>query len=156
MESQLGFITDEVICLDLQSVDKEAVIGELVDLLVASGSLSAENRDAVLEAIMERERLGSTGIGSGLAIPHAKASPLVDRMVGAFGRSTRGVEFGASDGEPCSVFILMVSPEDAVQEHIQILRKIALLQRNEHFLRFLNEAGTKEEVRSILQEVSES
>lgn len=151
----LGFLSEEVVKIDLDRSDKSGVIGELIDVLVTAGKVDAKNRDALELAILEREKLGSTGIGSGLAIPHVKASALVNDMVGAFGRSVDGVEFGSSDGEPVKLVFLMVSPEGGVQEHLQILRKIATLGRNEHYLRFLREATSAAEVISTLEEMDE-
>lgn len=153
MTGLLDFITAPVIALELEARDKEGAIQELFRLLVAADKLKQGDVGTLVDSVLERERLGSTGIGAGLAIPHVKASPLVDELVGAFGRSTRGIEWGASDGEPCHLFFLMVSPKEGVQVHLQILRKLATLGRSEHFCRFLRVAGTKDEVLATLQEV---
>jgi len=155
-DSLVGFITRDVLKLNLEARDKPGAITELLDVLIAAGKVDAENRDALRDAIMKREELGSTGIGAGLAIPHVKASPLVTELVGAFGRSEAGIEFGASDGEACHVFFLMVSPTDGVSAHLQVLRKIASLGRSDHFLRFLQEASSEDEVLAIFEEVDEA
>ncbi|MHC4828970.1 MAG: PTS sugar transporter subunit IIA [Planctomycetota bacterium] len=152
----LGFITKDVVKLELTATSKKEAIRELTGLLVEAGKVTAGNQKKITEAILAREELGSTGIGNGLAIPHAKASPLVEDMIGAFGRSTEGIEFGASDGEVCKLFFLMISPEDGVQEHLQILRKIASLGRNDHFLKFLERADSADEVLSIFREVEDA
>jgi mannitol/fructose-specific phosphotransferase system IIA component (Ntr-type) len=155
----LGFISEQVISLELKARDKDTAIVELLDILVSSGKVKDKDKDALKAAILDRERLGSTGIGAGLAIPHVKQSALVSELVGAFARSRTGVSWSSSDGEPCFVFFLMVSPKQdmkAQTEHLQILKKLASLARSEHFVRFLKQASTKQEVQGILQEVEAS
>jgi mannitol/fructose-specific phosphotransferase system IIA component (Ntr-type) len=148
----LGFLTKDVIKLKLDSADKAGVIGELVDLLAASGKIEKKDVDAVKQAILKRESLGSTGIGHGLAIPHAKASPHVKGLVGAFGRTPRGVEYGAVDGEPCRLFFLMVSHAGGVDAHLKILKRLAGLARDANFCRFLRDAKDEEEILQLLKE----
>jgi mannitol/fructose-specific phosphotransferase system IIA component (Ntr-type) len=151
----LGFLSKDLIKLKLDASDKNGAIAELVALLTARGKIEAKDQDAVTQAILKRESLGSTGIGHGLAIPHAKASPLVGSLVGAFGRSSRGIDYGAIDGEPCNLFFLMVSPASGVDAHLKILKKLASLGRDAHFCRFLAEAKDEEEVMSLLKEAEE-
>jgi mannitol/fructose-specific phosphotransferase system IIA component (Ntr-type) len=151
----LGFLDGESIIMDLEATDKEGVVRELVILLQEKNRIEDGKLDAIVDAILKRESMGSTGIGNGLAIPHVKASPLVEELVGAFGRSVEGVDFGALDGEPVHLFFLMVSPKDGVEEHLDILKKIASLGRDEHFCQFLTEARNKQEIVGLLEEVSE-
>jgi mannitol/fructose-specific phosphotransferase system IIA component (Ntr-type) len=151
----LGFITKDVVKLELESTDKAGVIAELVGLLARAGHVEKKDQDAVVQAILKRESLGSTGIGNKLAIPHAKACPHVRQLVGAFGRSSRGIEFGAIDGEPCKVFFLMVSPAGGVEAHLKVLQKLAALGRDDHFCRFLIEARDADEVIALFREAEE-
>lgn len=155
VEGMLGFLTKDLIKLRLDSADKTGAISELVTLLVSRGKVDKKDQEAVTQEIMKRESLGSTGIGHGLAIPHAKASKLVKGLVGAFGRSTRGIDYGAIDGAPCNLFFLMVSPQGEVESHLKILKKLASLGRDAHFCRFLVEAKDEDEVMALLKEAEE-
>jgi mannitol/fructose-specific phosphotransferase system IIA component (Ntr-type) len=153
VDTMLGFLTKDVIRLKLSATDKTSVITELVELLAEKGKIEKKDQEAVTQAILKRESLGSTGIGHGLAIPHAKAIPHCQSLIGAFGRSARGVDYGAIDGEPCNLFFLMVSPASGVDAHLKILKKLAALGRDPHFCRFLVEAKDEEEVISLMKEV---
>jgi mannitol/fructose-specific phosphotransferase system IIA component (Ntr-type) len=154
-ERFLGFVTRDVVKLELEAHDKNGAIAELVGLLAKTGKIEKKDEEAVTQAILKRESLGSTGIGHGVAIPHAKASPLVRGLVGAFGRSSRGIDYGAIDGEPAKLFFLMVSPASGVEEHLKILKKLAGLARDDNFCRFLNDAKDVEEVCGLLKEAEE-
>lgn len=154
-EKFLGFLTRDVVKLEIEALDKTGAISELVGLLAKGGKIERKDVDAVTQAILKRESLGSTGIGRGVAIPHAKASPLVKGLVGSFGRSKRGIDFGAIDGEPCRIFFLMISPPNGVEEHLKILKKLAGLARDDNFCRFLLEAKELEDVFSLLKEAEE-
>ncbi|GIW72887.1 MAG: PTS fructose transporter subunit IIA [Planctomycetota bacterium] len=155
VEGLLGFLSEEVIRLDLKARDKPGVIAELVDILVAAGRLAKEDRDHVVELVQKREQLGSTGIGHGLAIPHVKACDRVQALVGAFGRSLAGIDYHAIDGEPCRLFFLMISPQQGSAAQLRVLQKIAGLARNERFVKFLSEARNEAEVLALLSEVAE-
>lgn len=154
-QATLGFLTKDVVRLNLKATDKAGVIAELVALLVERSRIEKKDQDAVAQAILKRESLGSTGIGHGLAIPHAKASPLVGEIVGAFGRSAKGIDYGAIDGEPCNLFFLMVSPQNGVEIHLKILKKLANLVRDANFCRFLREAKDEDEVIGLIREAEE-
>jgi mannitol/fructose-specific phosphotransferase system IIA component (Ntr-type) len=154
-ETMLGFLSKETVKLKLDATDKNGVISELVAVLAAAGKIDRKDQDAVMQSIQKRESLGSTGIGHGLAIPHAKASPHVKALIGAFGRSERGIEFGAVDGEPCRLFFLMVSPANGVETHLKILKKLAGLARDQHFCRFLSEAKDEDEIMGLIREAEE-
>ena len=151
----LGFLTKDLIKLKLEATDKAGAVAELVAVLADHGKIEKKDVEAVTQAILKRESLGSTGIGHGLAIPHAKASPLVKGLIGAFGRSTRGIDYGAVDGEPCTLFFLMVSPAAGVESHLKILKKLASLGRDAHFCRFLADAKDEDEVMALLKEAEE-
>jgi len=154
-ESMLSFLTKDAVKLNVDATDKGGVITELVAVLAAAGKIDKKDLEAVTQSIQKRESLGSTGIGNGLAIPHAKASPHVKGLVGAFGRSERGIDYGAVDGEPCKLFFLMVSPSNGVEVHLKILKKLATLARDKTFCRFLVEAKDEEEIVALLREAEE-
>ena len=115
-------LTVETIRLDLKGATKEAVLAEMVDLLVASGHI--RDRDAVLKAVLEREKRMSTGMQNGIAIPHGKTDS-VDCLVAALGIKRGGVDFGALDGQPSNIFVMTVSPDSRTGPHIQFLAEIS-------------------------------
>jgi len=131
----------------LQGKDKNAVISELIDLLDANGLLL--DRNAAWEAVFTRERTRSTGIGSGIAIPHGKCTG-VQELVMAMGITNEPIDFESVDGKPVTIVILLVSPADRSGPHIQALAKISRLMLDEQFRRSLENAGTADEVYELL------
>ena len=115
-------LTVETIRLDLQGATKEAILAEMVDLLMASGHI--RDRDAVLKAVLEREKRMSTGMQNGIAIPHGKTDS-VDCLVAALGIKRGGVDFGALDGQASNIFVMTVSPDSRTGPHIQFLAEIS-------------------------------
>ena len=101
------FLVDQAVSCDVTSQAKEDVIRELVGLLVKAGSVKERDQDRLVQILLNREALGSTGIGQGVAIPHGKAD-CVSRLVAAFGVSKAGVKFDSLDGEPVNIFFLLV------------------------------------------------
>lgn len=108
----------------------------MVDLLVNCGKIRAEDRDPVLDSIRQREETMSTGIGLGIAIPHA-SSDKVEQVVAGFGRSRQGLEFDSLDGQPVTFIVLFVVPKDQFQTHLRTLAAIA---------KFLNDRTVREEL----------
>ena len=115
-------LTVETISLDLQGATKEDILAEMVELLTASGHI--RDREAVLKAILEREKRMSTGMQNGIAIPHGKTDS-VDCLVAALGIKRGGVDFGALDGQPSNIFVMTVSPDSRTGPHIQFLAEIS-------------------------------
>lgn len=120
------------------SEERWDAIAELVDCLVRAGRIAAADRDGVLEAIRQREQTMSTGIGFGIAIPHA-SSDKVGEVVAAFGRSSRGVQFDSLDGQPVFFIVLFVVPKDQFQTHLRTLAAIA---------KFLNDKAVRDDLGS--------
>ena len=145
------FVKEEAIKPELESQDKEGVIQELVASLVASGMLDADNQESIVEAIMKREELGSTGIGRGIAVPHTK-HPSVDRLVGTVGVNPEGVDFKSLDGEKVQLFFLLVSPPDRPGDHLRALENISRQLRDETFCRFLKQSKTAADIQQLLEE----
>lgn len=145
------FICFEATRANLVSEDKESVIRELVEALITSGAIQAEEADSILKAIMKREELGSTGIGRGIAVPHTK-HPSVKKLVGAVGVSNKGVEFESLDGERVFLFFLLISPPDLPVEHLRALENISRQLRDDMFCRFLKQAKNVEEIETVLRE----
>lgn len=121
---------------DLKAGERWEAIAELVDCLVRTGKVEAGDRDLVLDSIRQREETMSTGIGFGIAIPHA-SSDRVGEVVAAFGRSAKGVQFESLDGEPVFFIVLFVVPKDQFQTHLRTLAAIA---------KFLNDKSVRDEL----------
>ena len=145
----LEILSSETTIVGLKGNSKEEIIEELVDCLDASNTIS--DRDKVLQAVVEREKIMSTGIGGGIAIPHGK-SDAVQRLVAALGTHRHGVDFEALDGEPAFVFFLLVSPANVSGPHIKALARISRLLKNDEFKKSLIEASTPEEVLEAIAE----
>jgi fructose-specific phosphotransferase system IIA component len=126
----------------LTSSDKEAAITELVDSLDAAGVL--QDRDTVLDAVLTREKTRSTGIGSGIAIPHGKCSA-VKELVMAVGIAKKPIDFQSVDGHPVKILLLLVSPADQTGPHIQALARISRVMLDDKFRSQLENAQSAQE-----------
>jgi nitrogen PTS system EIIA component len=143
------FLTPDLILPDLQSRSKDGVLTELATHIAEHfpGLKAAE----MLNVLMERERLGSTGIGEGFAIPHGKMKSL-DQMVIAFGRSPQGIPFDSMDGKEAFYFFVLLAPEDSAGLHLKALAKISRFLKNSTFRENLGRAKGREELKRIIQE----
>ncbi len=128
----MEFLSRKAISTDIKSTKKEDVIRELVDILIASEEIEKRSRNKLIDALMTRESLGSTAIGQGIAIPHAK-SDCVDKLIAAFGLSKKGVDFDSLDGEPAYIFFLLVAPQDSAGPHLKALARISRLLKDKYF-----------------------
>ncbi len=131
----------------LEGKDKQSVITELVDLLDDNGLLLDKN--VVLDAVLIREQTRSTGIGSGIAIPHGKCKA-VKELVMAIGIAHEPIDFASIDGKPVAIIILLVSPADQTGPHIQALARISRLMLDEQFRQGLEKALSADEVYELL------
>jgi len=120
-------LNPQAIVADLQARDKNRALAELTDALVDSEP--SLGRDEVISVLQEREKLGSTGIGDGVAIPHGKLAGIPELML-AFGRSRQGVDFESMDGQPAHLFFLLVAPEESVGVHLKTLARISKLLKD--------------------------
>lgn len=123
----VDLLNPSAVAAELRGKTKNEVLGELTDALLRVEE--ALDRDEVIRVLQERERLGSTGIGDGVAIPHGKLKEL-DRLLISFGRSTSGVDFDSMDGKPAQLFFLLVAPEESVGVHLKTLARISKLLKN--------------------------
>jgi len=128
----MDFLSKKAIVTDIKSTKKEDVIKELVDALIESGDIEKRCRNKLIDSLMNREALGSTAIGQGIAIPHAK-SDCVEKLVAAFGLSSKGVDFDSLDGEPAYIFFLLVAPQDSAGPHLKALARISRLLKDKYF-----------------------
>lgn len=129
----------DVILADLKAADRWQAIDELINLLVATGKIRPENREAIVGVVRKRETSMSTGIGFGIGLPHA-STDLIGEVVGAFGRSTTGVNFDALDNQPVNLVMLFLVPQGQFQKHLHTLAKIAKLLHRKEFRQALEEA----------------
>ena len=142
-------VSPEAIVDNLRADTKEGVLRELSEVIAKSiPKLSTNSLAAIL---MERENLGSTGIGDGVAIPHGKVAG-IENLVAAFGRSRNGVQFHSLDGKPAHLFFLIMAPENSAGMHLKALARISRLLKNERFRRLLLEAADVDELRKLLNE----
>jgi len=148
----VDFISPEAIRAELTADDKEGVIREMVQALLDAGRIQKDQVESIVRAILNREELGSTGIGRGVAVPHTK-HPSVEDLVGTVGVSTEGVDFNSLDGERVYVFFLLISPPDRPGDHLRALENISRQLRSDTFCRFLKQSKTADEIRQLLDEV---
>ena len=140
-------LTVETISLELKGSTKDEILSEMVGLLVASGHI--RDREAVLKAVVDREKRMSTGMQNGIAIPHGKTDS-VDCLVAALGIRRGGVDFGALDGQPSTIFVMTVSPDSRTGPHIQFLAEISRPLNDAAVRAMLLAATSREEVLQLL------
>ena len=145
----LDFLDPGAVVVDIAATSKKAVLEELTGYLAKSGRI--KDAKVVVDILMEREKLGSTGIGQGIAIPHAKTDQ-TDQITAAFGLSRRGVNFEALDGDPVHIFFLLVAPPDAAGLHLKALARISRLLKDKFFRQSLRDVKEASEVLKIIKE----
>lgn len=134
--SLANLLSAEQILPEMKATERWPAIVELVDLLTSLGKIKAADRDGILASLKQREETMSTGIGFGIAIPHA-SSDRISEVVAAFGRSSTGIEFDALDNAPVKFVVLFVVPKNQFQTHLRTLASIA---------KFLNDRSVREEL----------
>jgi len=131
--------------------DKRVVITALVASLAATHKISLEHVEVIVEGAMNREAIGSTGIGHGIAIPHCRTN-LVKDIVCAYGTSEGGIDFDSLDGEPVHSIFLLLTPPDQKELHLQLMKSFASQIRKEHFCEFLHQVKTAQGLVDLLTE----
>lgn len=147
------FLRRESIIEELKAVTKESVLEELAAVLPEG--VKNSDRSEMVKVLMAREKLGSTGIGDGIAIPHGKVQGINDLMI-SFGRSRKGIDFNAMDGKPVHLFFLLMAPEHSSGQHLKVLARISRLLKDEGLRKRLIEAGSTDELYKMILEKDES
>jgi PTS system nitrogen regulatory IIA component len=144
----LEVLDKEAILVELKSEDKKGVLDELV---TPAARIAGVNHEEVMRVLLERERLGSTGIGGGVGIPHGKLKNLKSLVLG-FGLSRKGVDFESMDGKPTHIFFLLVTPENSTGLHLKMLARISRILKNDLFKEKLLGATDSDEILSIIKD----
>ena len=150
----MDFLSKKAIVLDIKAINKEDTIKELVDTMIDSGEIDKKYRNKLIEALMAREQLGSTAIGQGVAIPHAKTDG-VEKLMAAFGISKKGVNFDSLDGEPAYIFFLLLAPQDSAGPHLKALARISRILKDKYFRDKLHNSPDEKAVIDIISEEDE-
>jgi len=145
----LDFLNKDSIELNLKSTSKKDVIEELVEILDKKNLLI--DKKTVLDSLFEREELGSTGIGRGIAIPHSKTKG-VKELVGVLGISKDGVDFDALDGESVNIFFLLLTPEGAAGLMLKALARVSNFLKNKFYRKKILDANSRDDIISVIEE----
>ncbi|HZZ43896.1 MAG TPA: PTS sugar transporter subunit IIA [Tepidisphaeraceae bacterium] len=148
------FIVQDAIIPELGATDRNGAIRELVTSLGAAGAVPESAVEDLVAALIKREQNGSTGFGKGVAVPHVK-HPLVKKMVGTIGRSAEGIDFAALDHQPVYSIVLLLSPENQPQQHLQAMNIVFSNLQKDMFRRFLRQADTREAIVDLLNEADQ-
>lgn len=142
-------ISPSAIITELKASDKMSVLAELVEPITVEET--GLDRDQLVRILLDREKLGSTGIGEGIAIPHGKVEQ-ADRLLVSFGRSREGIDFDSIDGQPARLFFLLLAPESSTGSHLKALAKLSRLLKNQSFRDRLTEAQTAQQIYDLILE----
>ncbi len=145
-------LDEKSIIPELKGRTKQQVLEELLDMILIIKPQLDRNR--LMGVLLERERLGSTGIGDGIAIPHGKTRD-IDQLILSFGRSSEGVDFESMDGQPVHLFFLLVAPESCAGTHLRALARIARLLRNATVRRRLGSVQGRADIFQVIQQEDE-
>lgn len=145
----MDFLDQDSVIVDLKASDKKLAIVELVEVL--KNKKKVKKTDEVIDVVLEREKLGSTGIGQGVAIPHGKTDALQEQ-IGVLGISQKGIEFNSLDGEPVHIIFLLVGPVEVMGQHLKALSRISRLFKDKFLRQAIRNATMVEEVVKIIQQ----
>ena len=148
------FIVSEAIVPELEATDRDGAIAELVASLAKAGALPQDAVDEVVASLIKREQNGSTGFGKGVAVPHVKHAK-VKKMAGTIGRSATGIDFAALDHQPVYSIVLLLSPENQPQQHLQAMNIVFSNLQKDMFRRFLRQSTTREAIEELLDDADQ-
>ena len=149
------FLRRDAVIYSMAATEKRQALRELVEALANVRAVRKQDVSAIVSALMKRENLGSTGIGRGVALPHARFEG-VKTLVGALGRSEAGIPFNALDGQPVHVMFLMLSSPADSANHLQALERVARLLKDETYCRFLRQARDVEDLLDLIDEADQA
>ena len=141
------FMHKELMLIDLLSDTKEDIIKELICPIIKTGFTDSE--EPLYKAILDREALGSTAIGKGVAIPHAETTSVKEKII-VFGRSKKGIDFNAIDGKPVHLFFMIISPHREISPHLKILARIFRFLKDKTFRDALMNAKSSEDIMELI------
>ncbi len=148
------FVCFEATVPDLKARNRDDVISELVEAIATAGGLKKGDCRDIIKALIDRENEASTGLGKGVAVPHVKHSA-VKRPVCAVGRSSRGIDFASLDKRPVYTVLLLLSPTEEPERHLEAMEKIFGHLQQDKFRKFLRQSQTAEQINEILREADE-
>ncbi len=149
------FVVQGAILPNITSTDRNGVIRDLVTALADAGELAAEDVEVIAKSAIQRENQGSTGFGKGVAVPHVKHVK-IPKIMAAIGRSAAGVDFAALDRSPVYTVVMLLSPPDQPEAHLQAMERIFSHLQRDQFRRFLRQAETVESVVDLIREADEA
>lgn len=147
----LDIVVKDSIITQLKATSRDAAISEMIDTLVTTGAVKEEQRDEFVKAVIRRENKGSTGFGHGVAVPHVKHAD-IKKMHVAVANSEDGIDFKALDREPVHSIMLLLSPEDEPENHLDAMEAIFGNLSQDTFRRFLRQATSADDVITLLSE----
>jgi len=148
----LDYLNEEWVIPDLQGTDKPSIMRELSSVLVDPCQVTSD--EELLQVLLDREKLGSTGIGGGIAIPHGRLRKLKTFFI-SFGRSVNGVDFDSIDRKPSQIFFLVMAPENSAVDNLKLLGRIVTLLKEPSFKKRLMGAHSQKELFQIISEEDE-
>jgi len=149
------FICFEAIIPELKTRDRNGVIRELVSALYKAGQLGKGNCEEIIKAVIKRENEASTGMGKGVAVPHVKHKVVKD-VVATIGQSSVGIDFSSLDKQPVYSVILIISPVNNPDKHLQVMENVFKHLQEEKFRKFLRQSKEREEIEDLLREADEN
>jgi PTS system nitrogen regulatory IIA component len=148
----MDYLSEEWVIPDLKGAEKPSVLKELSSVLVKPCQVNSV--EELLQVLLDREKLGSTGIGEGIAIPHGRLKKLKKFFI-SFGRSLQGVDFDSIDQKPSKLFFLVMAPESSAVDNLKLLGRIVTLLKEPSFKKRLMEASSQKEIIQIIAEEDE-
>lgn len=143
-------LNSKAISIDLKGETKEKVLQELTEILIASGEVEEKDKDNIVKILLEREKIGSTGIGYGIAIPHGKCK-VVESVTLAVGCSKKGITFDSIDGKPVHLFFLLLTSPECGQLHLKVLARLSRFLKDKNFRESLIKVKEAHEICEIIE-----
>lgn len=148
------FIVKAAVVKELKSTDKRGAISEMIEAMKIAYKSEKLKVNEIVDLLIKREKIGSTGIGNSIAVPHVKMDG-IKSVIGAFGRSSSGIDFNSIDGEPVHLIFLILASADDHESNLQALRRIAQVAKQPNFCKFLKDAKDQSEIVGLFKELDE-